>query len=116
MAKKNKPVFRIQFQQRDQLIELYARSVSQSSMMAFVEISDLIFDNKTDILIDPAEEKIKAEFGDVTSTYIPVHAIIRIDEVEKTGSNKIRPLGKMDAHGNSITPFPTPSSPGKSEL
>ena len=59
--------------------------------MAFVELSDLIFNKKTDIVIDPSEEKIKAEFDGVKSTYIPVHAIIRIDEVEKTGPNKHNP-------------------------
>ena len=81
-------------------------------MMAFVELSDLIFDTKSDMLIDPSEEKIKAEFGDVKSTYIPVHAIIRIDEVEKTGPNKIRPLGNTAMAGDRIAPFPSSSSPG----
>ena len=80
--------------------------------MAFVELSDLIFNNKTDVVIAPSEEKIKAEFGDVKSTYIPVHAIIRIDEVEKTGPNKIRPLGNIASTGDRITPFPSSSSPG----
>ena len=116
MAKKNKAVFRILFRHHDQLIELYAHGVNQSSMMAFVEISELIFDNKTEILIDPAEEKIKAEFGGVKSTYIPMHAIIRIDEVEKTGANKMRPLGKTEAQGSSVAPFPVPGTPGKGEL
>lgn len=106
MAKKNKAVFRIKFRHQDQLIELYAHGVSQSSMMAFVEVNDLIFDNKTDVLIDPSEEKLKAEFGGVKSTYIPIHAIIRIDEVEKTGNNKIRPLSEHEAQAGTITPFP----------
>lgn len=114
MPRKNKPVFRIQFRHQDHLIDLYAHGVSQSSMMAFVELSDLIFDNKTDIVIDPSEEKIKAEFGGVKSTYIPVHAIIRIDEVEKTGPNKIRALNQKDNTGGSITPFPSTSTPGNS--
>lgn len=82
-------------------------------MMAFVELSDLIFDNRTDVVIDPSEEKIKAEFGGVKSTYIPVHAIIRIDEVEKTGPNKIRPLNKNESAANHITRFPGTSTPGK---
>lgn len=112
MPKKNKPVFRVQFRLHDQLVELYAHAVSQSSMMAFVEISDLIFDKKTDVLIDPSEEKIKNEFGGVKSTYIPVHSIIRIDEVEKTGTNKIRPLDSKSASGNSVAPFPSSTTPG----
>ena len=93
MPTNNKAVFRIQFRHQDQLIELYAHGVGQSDMMAFIEISDLIFNNKTEMLIDPSEEKLKAEFSDVKSTYIPIHSIIRIDEVEKVGLNKIRPLG-----------------------
>ena len=113
MPKKNKAVFRIQFQHQDQLIDLYAHGVSQSSMMAFVELSDLIFDNRTDMVIDPSEEKIKAEFGEVKSTYIPVHTIIRIDEVEKTGPNKIRPLDKNKPAGSRISHFPDSSTPGK---
>jgi hypothetical protein len=115
MSTKNKPVFRIQFRHRDQLIDLYAHGVSQSSMMGFVEISGLIFNKKTDVLIDPSEEKIKAEFGGVKSTYIPVHTIIRIDEVEKTGSNKIRPLSNKESQGSSIAPFPSSSSPGNTQ-
>lgn len=113
MPTKNKPVFRVQFQHQNQIVDLYAHGVSQSSMMAFVELSDLIFDTKSDMVIDPSEEKIKAEFGDVKSTYIPVHAIIRIDEVEKTGPNKIRPLGNTATTGDRIAPFPSSSSPGR---
>ena len=112
MPKKNKPVFRIQFSHQDNLGELDAHSVSQSSLIAFVEVSELIFDKKTDVLIDPSEEKIKAEFGDVKSTYIPVHAIIRIDEVEKTGANKIRPLDGKPSPGGSVSPFPSSGTPG----
>lgn len=111
MAKQNKAIFRVQFRHHDQLVELYAHGVSQSSLMGFIEVSEMIFDTKTDILIDPSEEKIKAEFGDVKSTYLPIQSILRIDEVEKTGANKIRPLGEMDKSTASITPFPYSSSP-----
>lgn len=113
MSKKNKAVFRIQFRHQDQLIELYAHGVGQSDMMAFIEVSELIFDNKTEVLIDPSEEKLKAEFTDVKSTYIPIHSIIRIDEVEKIGINKIRPLDKKDGPANTVSPFPFSSKPVK---
>lgn len=113
MSKKSKAVFRIKFRHQDQLVELYAHGVSQSSMMAFVEITELIFDNKTDMLIDPSEEKLKAEFGGVKSTYIPIHAIIRIDEVEETGNNKMRPLSEKETQMGTITPFPHSSPSNK---
>lgn len=113
MAKQNEAIFRVQFRHQDQLVELYAQGVSQSSLMGFIEVSGMIFDNKTAVLIDPSEEKIKAEFGDVKSTYLPIHSIVRIDEVEKTGANKIRPLTDTDKPTGSITPFPYPSPKNK---
>lgn len=106
MAKQNKAIFRVQFRHRDQLVELYAHGVNQSSLMGFIEVSGMIFDNKTEVLIDPSEEKIKAEFGGVKSTYLPIQSIVRIDEVEKTGISKIHPLRDTEKHAGSITPFP----------
>ncbi len=111
MAKQNEAIFRVQFRHQDQRVELYAHGVSQSNLMGFIEISGLIFDHKTDMLIDPSEEKIKAEFGDVKSTFLPLHSIIRIDEVEKTGINKIHPLKGHDANPGNITPFPYAGTP-----
>ncbi len=35
------------------------------------------------------EEKLKNEFAGVKRSYIPLHAIIRIDEVEKEGVGKV---------------------------
>ncbi len=72
--------------------------------MAFVEVGDLIFDNKTDVVVDPSHEKLKAEFGGVSRTYIPMHAVVRIDEVDKQGVNKIRTI-KGDS-GDNVSPFP----------
>jgi hypothetical protein len=40
-------------------------------------------------VVDPSEEHLKAEFTGVARTYLPMHAIIRIDEVEKEGHGKI---------------------------
>ena len=107
---KTKPTFKIVFRHQDKLIELYAHEVAQSSMMAFIEVGDIIFDNRTDVVIDPAEEKLKAEFEGVKRSYIPMHAVVRIDEVDKKGVNKIRSLSDADksADVSSITPFPFP--------
>ncbi len=112
MAKKQSPIYKVVFRQDDKLIELYAREVTQSGLMAFVEIADLIFDNKTDMLIDPSEEKLKAEFSGVNRTYIPMYQIVRIDEVDKKGTTKIRSI-KGDAASSTITPFPFPTTPSK---
>lgn len=97
-----KTVYKVIFHNQGKIYELHASNVSQGSMYAFVEIEGIIFDEHTELLVDPTEEKLKAEFAGVEKTYVPMHSIIRIDEVSKQGSNKIV---DADASGN-ITPFP----------
>jgi hypothetical protein len=102
-----KAVYKIIFHNQGKIYELHARHVSQGNMYAFVEIEDIIFNEHTELVVDPAEEKLKDEFAGVKKTYVPMHAVIRIDEVSKKGSNKI-----VDAavSGN-ITPFPVTMPP-----
>lgn len=104
----HKLIYRITFQNQRNIYELYARSVSQSQMYAFVEVADIIFGERSSLLVDPSEERLKSEFGGVKRTYIPLQAIIRIDEVEKEGTNKI--VSGPDGSGK-ITPFPMPIPP-----
>ena len=54
-------------------------------------------------MIDPAEDKLRTEFAGVQRSFVPMHAIIRIDEVEKEGTAKV-----TDSSGQNITPFPMP--------
>ena len=105
MAKASKPTFRIQFHNNNKIYELYAHEVSQSQMAGFIEIGEIIFGEHSKLLIDPAEEKLKHEFADVKHTYIPHFAVIRIDEVERSGKNRI-----LDSDGASITNFPGQAS------
>ena len=107
MSKSKNNTFRIQFHNNNRIYELYAHEVSQSEMMGFIEIGQIIFGEHTKLLIDPAEEKLKHEFAGVKHTYIPHHSIIRIDEVEKTGHSKIS-TGSGDSN---VAPFPI-FSPG----
>lgn len=97
----DKTTFRISFHNNGKIYEIHAHEVSQSSMYGFIEVGDLIFDNRSQLLVDPSEEKLKAEFAEVKQTYIPMHAIIRIDEVEKQGQNRI-----LETDGSTVTQFP----------
>ena len=100
-----KNIYKIQFHNQGKLYELYAREVSQSNMYAFVEVADIIFGEKSKLVVDPSEERLKQEFDSVSRTYIPLHAVVRIDEVEKEGINKI--IENSNRDGN-IAPFPMP--------
>ncbi len=101
MAKSSKSTFRILFHNNNQIYELYAHQVSQSQMAGFIEIGEIIFGEHSKLLIDPAEERLKNEFGNVKHTYIPHYAVIRIDEVDRSGKNRI-----LDQDGASVTQFP----------
>lgn len=105
MPKKQPTTFRIQFHNNGKIYELYAHQVSQSQMAGFIEIGQIIFGEYSKLLIDPAEERLKSEFGDVKHTYIPHHSVIRIDEVDQSGKNRI-----LDREGSSVTSFPGPAS------
>ena len=111
MTRKKSPqknIYKIQFHCRGQLYELYAREVTQSSMYAFIEVADIIFGEKSKLVVDPSEERLKTEFSQVNRTYIPLHSVVRIDEVEKEGSNKIIEKSASDGGDSNITPFPMP--------
>jgi len=95
-------LYRISFLNQGQVYELYAGSVQHGSLPGFIEISDLRFGEHSTVVIDPSEEKLKAEFDSVDRLHVPFHSVIRIDEVTRHGSSKIR-----EFDGNAIvTPFP----------
>ncbi|AWN14395.1 DUF1820 family protein [Salinisphaera sp. LB1] len=109
-ADSNRRLYRVAFYNQGEVYEVYARSVSQGGLFGFVEIEELDFGERTTLVIDPAEEKLADEFAEVKRSYIPMHAIIRIDEVERRGTAKITP-----ADGESkVRPFPvyTRQGPG----
>ena len=67
-----------------------------------------VFDEKKQVVVDPNEEKLKSEFSGVKRSFIPMQAIIRIDEVEKSGVCKI-------SNGDNIAPFPVSLVGAKSD-
>ena len=101
-----KPTFRVVFQNHNNVYELYARAVYQSEMYGFIEVEEFVFGERSNVIVDPSEEKLKNEFADVTRSYIPLHNLIRIDEVEKEG---VATVTEVKA-GDKIMPFPTRNS------
>ncbi len=96
-------LFKITFIQDKDRYEVYARQVSESDMYGFIVIEELVFGERTQVVIDPSEERIKNEFSNVVRTYIPMHAVLRIDEVEREGIAKI--VRTPSGTGN-VSPFP----------
>lgn len=107
-----KTVYKVVFQNEGKVYEIYARSVAQSHLLGFVEVEGLLFGERSTVVVDPTEERLQSEFADVDRTHIPMHAVVRIDQVSKRGAAKITPI----TGGDKIRPFPTPLPvPGKTD-
>lgn len=98
-----KTLFKITFANQDTVYEIYARSIKESEIFGFLEVEELVFGEQTALVVDPSEEKLKMEFSGVKRTFIPMHAIFRIDEVNKQGTAKIR---ENVTYGNKVSIFP----------
>ena len=99
-------IFKIVFLNQGKVYEIFARTVRQGELYGFVEVEDLIFQESSSLVVDPSAERLKEEFSGVHITRIPIHAVIRIDEVEK---NEHGPGKITEFEGTSnITPFPHP--------
>ena len=66
-------------------------------------LPELVFGERSSVVVDPSEEKIKAEFNEVKRTYLPLHSVLRIDEVKKQGVSKVVAL-----EGSNVAQFPMP--------
>ena len=94
-------IFRVAFVNQGKVYEVYARKVSHGGLFGFIEVEELLFGERGGVVVDPTEERIRGEFAGVKRSYLPLHAIIRIDEVQKHGASKITAL-----EGGNVTPFP----------
>ena len=71
----------------------------------------LLFEETSTVLVDPAVERLKSEFKGVELTLIPIHSVIRVDQVEKEGPARVHDTEQ----GSNITPFPGPLFPPRVE-
>lgn len=100
-------LFRISFHNQGKVYEIYAKRVFQGDLYGFIEVSGLTFEETSAVLVDPAVERLRSEFKGVERTLIPVHSVIRVDEVEKEGPARVLEVGE----GGKVTPFPVPAYP-----
>lgn len=103
------PIFRVIFYNQGQVYEVYARDIYQSEMYGFIEVEEFMFGERTSLVVDPGEEKLKGEFSGVKRSYIPMHSIVRIDEVEKSGAGKVSDIKSSDK----VAQFPFPTAAPK---
>jgi hypothetical protein len=96
-------LYKVVFVNQGKIYEVYARSVSHGDLFGFLTVEELVFGERSTVVVDPSEERIKSEFSGVKRSFIPLHAVLRVDEVEKQGVSKISAV-----EGGNVTQFPMP--------
>ena len=98
-------VYKIFFINQGKVYEIYAKEIFQSHLFGFIEAEELVFGDASTVVVDTGEERLRQEFADVIRTYIPLQAILRIDEVEREGIAKVSDVADK---GHNVMPFPAP--------
>ena len=99
-------IYKVMFVNQGKTYEVYARKVSHGSLFGFIAIEELVFGERSTVVLDPGEERIKSEFEGVKRSYLPLHSVLRIDEVKKQGVSKISTY-----EGSNVAQFPMPVFP-----
>jgi hypothetical protein len=103
MAKADKEkLFRIAFINHGKVYELFCSGVCSSSLLGFIEVSGLLFGGQDSLVVDPTEEKMRDEFDGVEILHLPMHSVLRVEQVKKKGQAVIRDRES----GEKVTPFP----------
>ena len=109
-----KMIYKVVFVNEGKVYEIYARSVGPSALIGFVEVEGLLFGERTTMLVDPTEEKLRTEFAGVERTLLPMHSVVRVDQVTKRGTAKITAL--TGGAADKTRPLPSPVFvPGKGD-
>jgi hypothetical protein len=100
-------VYKVIFTNQGQVYEIYAAQISQGELFGFIEVEHLLFGERSKLIVDSSEERLKTEFSGVKRVLIPLHAVVRIDEVEKQGAPRITP---SEGGTGIVRAFPVPTS------
>jgi hypothetical protein len=110
----NEHIYRIAFLSQGNAYEVYARQVTHGGLLGFVEVEDLLFQERSQVVIDPNEDRLRSEFEGVRRFFVPIHSVLRIDEVARRGTARITaaPAAATAAAAESagkVSPFPLSS-------
>ena len=77
MTHNEKPIYRILFVEQEEVKEIYAQYISEETLVGFIE---------ADTILNQGSRKPALSPNQVRRCYIPLHTILRIDEIitEKT--------------------------------
>jgi hypothetical protein len=103
-----KTLYKVTFLNHGKVYALYAGRVGSGALWGFVEVSELVFDVNTGVVVDPDEERLRDEFGATRVLHLPMQAVLRVEEVDRKGQSAIRDAATGETV---VTPFPLPAKP-----
>lgn len=76
-------IYRVIFTHLDQIYTLYSKGVSEETLVGFIEVDGILsIQRERDMVGDTKDiEMLYDKMDGVKRTYIPMHAIVRIDEL-----------------------------------
>jgi hypothetical protein len=84
-----KTYYKVSFSLDQEMYQVCARHVESSNLYGLIEIGDFIFpENK--LVYNPGEDRIRREFQGIQRTWLPYHAIVRIDEVRDSQESEVK--------------------------
>jgi len=95
-------LYRVTFLNATEVYEIYARSVGGSGLPGFIEVAELVLDKKGSILVDPTAERLHDEFADVEVLHLPMHHVLKVEQVSRRGQGRIRAVQV----GDNVTALP----------
>lgn len=95
-------LYRLHFKWKEKEVTLKARNLDMTHPY-FVAIKEIIFEDGSGLIIDPAQDEIRKTFGDAENLMIPFQSVSFIEELksEPPSSNeeRVRPFAVVDDGG-----------------
>lgn len=101
-------LYKVCFLSHGKVYELYARRVGSGELWGFIDVSELVFDVREGVVVDPGEEQLRGEFADTRVLHLPMQSVLRVEQVERRGKAAIRDAASGE---QVVTPFPLPAKP-----
>jgi|GEM_PF-3381178 len=105
-------VYRTVFTHLDQVYTLYSQGISEETLVGFIEV-DGILSMAQDIVMSTenqeAHEVFRQQLQSIKRTYVPMHAVVRIDEMTRKHydftvlDNKEQPMNVQHIRGGNFS-------------
>ena len=99
-------IFKIMFVNQGKVYEVYARKVSHGSLFGFVEIEELVFGERSSVVVDPGEERSRRIRG--RQAQLPAAAL---GHPHRRGAQAGRQQDRARSRARNVAQFPMPLLP-----